>query len=423
MVTNIIYIGSNKTTFIFDFFTKKTGNIVENKNVAKLNNVELTQEQYDMISKSDEAILTGDVECYFDLSGITTNLYDGNIANLKNALNSINTNNGLIWNGTSYENYTEANKANYIDNNSIIRIKYTNPDYICIECNLKRSLDQYKVDTLPQINVGGYNCILQRNISPAWDSNSAEKLRVMWLLKKNANNYYELNFDNVTKKFNYVKCVNGKITTLSSKPQSFLKWQCINIFCEQTGIGMTMRILKNNGTIERSYNLDNTMWTGNAILYSLTRDVIGNEADVFQEFIHFRNLNISDEINNSRAKNILEENTELLDKTLSDSQTINVLPNNVYELKTNINITITITEMYNNIVLNTRTVSNDIFIQTSSRTNKIKFDITGSFESLSFTIFNKYIPETWAEMKSIFTWNDIKTIPRNKLEISHGGAK
>ena len=229
--------------------------------------------------------------------------------------------------------------------------------------------------------------ILIRGVSCAYDSTSINKQRVLWYIQKDANNYTQLYLDSTTKTFNYQKCIGGVVTTLTSNAETFLKYQVFNILCQQTSTGIEMSILKNTGTYETYSNASVTYFEGSSSLYPLTKQTIGSEADAFLDSIVYMPSQVWDD---TQAETILRgtkkgfEFAEMLNTTLSTTQTIKVYPNNQYQLKTTASTTIT--EMYNNIVLKTTTVSADTVFTTQSKTNNIKFDITGSFGLLSFKL-------------------------------------
>lgn len=128
---------------------------------------------------------------------------------------------------------------------------------------------------------------LLQGFSPAYTELTASKLRILAYIKKDANNYWQLNFDNSTKKFNLIKCVGGTLVPLSSIAQTFLKNQIFSIGFGQTSTGMALHLLKNNGAKESYSNTDTTSLTGSSSLYLLTKDTTGNESDAFASRIIF----------------------------------------------------------------------------------------------------------------------------------------
>lgn len=278
-------------------------------------------------------------------------------------------------------------------------------DYIDMRVDLTRTPDVYDATKLPQFNVPYFHQVLIKGFSPAWDSNNALKTRMLWYLRKDADNYSQLLYDSSTKKFNYKKCVNGVITYLPSGIQSFNKWQCVNIICEQTNQGMTMRILKNGGTVEKVSNTNTNTWYGMAKLYLLTSTSSGYQADAFMDKIEIKDLSTRPSgYSDEECETMLKATYNMVDMgktTLHSNATydsglnmitlnatvgwqnsyidISVLPNNTYELSGSTNGIIVIDEYYNNILLKHDSTQSIIdTFTTQSNTNKVRIYLTSS---------------------------------------------
>jgi hypothetical protein len=325
------------------------------------------------------------------------------------------------------------------DNKLYMLIYTTNPSDGTIASQV--SLDNIKLivaltrqpDVVAPISVNASQCrtILFSGFSPAYTESTAAKVRTLWYLKKDANNYSQLTFDSTTKKFNYIKCVNGVVTTLSSATQTFNKWQVYNIECSQTNAGMVMRLLKNAGTIEKVSNTDTTSFVGQAQLYSGTKDVTGSEADAWEGIVRLLDLEKLGKLGgfgDAEALAMLNgtapgyENPNLVDmskitlhsnaaydaatKTITLNATagyqnstiiIPVLPNNRYEIagiltSSSGSVYVAVNEYYNNIKLKTDsgvislTNITKTFV-TTANTNKLEIR-TQNLASGTFTFSN-----------------------------------
>lgn len=409
-LTDVIFVNKTDGTS-FEFFTN--------------NSVEVSV----MTSSRASAYL---IEC--DLTPIATALYGGSNAALLSALKSISvdvyamgsgSNSGQLGNKVTIQSFkaSSALDSGYTPNNitsSISKIsllkndtnvsvwvnalnKYyiviysgyksdgvisseVNLDYVNMKVGFTRIPDA--INNPPTITLTDTWSLLVRGFSPNWDNTIPTKNMHILNIAKDVNNRYELIFDGISsKKFKFDKIVNSatQYVTTTSLPV-FNKYCVYNILIQQKSTGMYLQLIKNNSIFESYNNTDITPLKNLMTLYLgyLTSSL---NPDAFLDSIIYMPNQVFDD---TTAESILRgtkegfEFPELLNTTLSTTQTVKVLPNNQYQLKTALSTTIT--EMYNNIVLKTTTVTADTAFITQPRTNNIKFDITGSFTGMSLKL-------------------------------------
>jgi hypothetical protein len=232
-----------------------------------------------------QGALNGSVGYGVKIKGYTTSWQDLG----SNTGTSIATVNAVLNNSA----YIQSNNAIYLlvhptyGSDGVISSSLS-LDFMQLQLLLTRQNDVVSLNplTLQQ----NYAFIIQ-GFTPSYTESTAIKNRTLLYIKKDVSNYIELNYDYSTKKFNFIKCVAGTTTTLSSNAQTFNKWQTFSIIIGQTNVGMVLRVLKNAGTVEKYTNTDVTGFTGQCSLYPLTKDVTGNEADGFISRIGKLDLN------------------------------------------------------------------------------------------------------------------------------------
>lgn len=256
---------------------------------------------------------------------------------------------------------------------------------------------------------------LVKGISFAFDTSDAND-RILLLYRIDDNNKYILH-KTTDNRIEFKKIISGVTTTLQTSVQSsFLKWQVFNILVTiDENNGTKLSILKNNSTRETVSSTDKTILHGNANLYLHNNDGTLQSNAFLQGIWYLPNVSYWDD---TLGDNILHglsgtgfENPELASGFTGTTMTINVLPNNQYQLTCNLdNKYFTIQEFYNNILLvnslntsgfvgdDTTTVvwnsNTNTYVQTlgdvlngtfkfitSAKTNNIKITLSSAFAS------------------------------------------
>lgn len=302
-----------------------------------------------------------------DLSYLCTTLYDSNNATLKtNFLNKSNIDvfgycSGIVDNinvyGLNISGYTTSwtnigydlggnaiNKSSgNLNTNSLIQSnnkiylliysKYEsdgatssvlNLDYFNLNLKLTRTPDILSVSNM-YYELSSKYAIYSR-VFLGFEQGDG-KVRTLFYIKKDSNNYIELNYNDVNKTFNYIKCVNSVITTLSTTQQNIRKWQLVNFICEQSEDGMKLSILKNNDVAEYYSNENNVSFDGDCYFYLLQKEAIGNEADSFLDcFLKINNYNFDNKADRLNVLNGTKEGFQLTTLT----KTIDIIPSLYY---------------------------------------------------------------------------------------------
>lgn len=225
------------------------------------------------------------------LTSITNDIFGGSLPALKSSYkltsncdisaygsgdnNGVETNNisYKVWNGTEYVLLNTStsnvvsninnilNNSNYIVDNNIYILMHTLPASDTIKSQINLDYFNADIDIARQPD----NVIIPETVKNTYIPTNytifakvaclkTDNKKVISQYFKDANNYIELNIEN--NKINFVKCINGVITTLSSNVLDYNKYQVIGIVVQQQNTGMKLSILKNNGECEHFSNTD-----------------------------------------------------------------------------------------------------------------------------------------------------------------------
>jgi hypothetical protein len=416
-----------------------------------------------------------------NLSTICTTLFNGNNASLKSAIKSMSIdawvqgsgiNSGAITNGITVKLWYEDGStwANYANNiiSSIAKVSIipslaqcpnrittsnkiyilltsmypsdgtvpsiANLDYINVKISFTRTAD---IINPVVINLPQYWSILIKDFIPNWDYavDRGGSYSCLLTIKDNdipTDNRITLWYYDFLDKFSLFSVDKLGITesNVNSSVQSFKRFQITNFLLENTPKGLRMRILNNNGTIEKQVSFTSSTLYGDLSLY-IGKDgssTTYNANAFFDEIVIF-NKNFDDD---TEAENLLRGNTiygydELilnnnfsngltnwltagvpsvkdgklcLDKQMSAYQTINCLPNNKYR----INVTKDLidggvkVEYY----WNTALISSDTFNNSAS-------------------ISNTFITPNYCNKVKITVYNDDSSV--NQIKVSNVSLK
>lgn len=376
----------DKYYITLNFFGKTAGSTTNNRNIAKLNNVELSQSDYNIVANEDSSTVTGEIECFFDLSVILSSIYNDNIDNLRDALKSI-SDSGLIWNNntSSYETYNTNNLSNYVSDTGIIQVKYTNPDFPQIICTFSKQPDTYDFNRVPTQRLEQNFNIYIRNLCFAYKKSI--KNNVIFTYYKDANNYYILQ-KTIDDRIEFKKVVDGVVNILASDTITFQSFQTFNIYIAININRTRMTILHNfNGNLYDYSSIDGTHIRGICKFLPLSHIAIGYECDGFYDLIRSNNKDYSDDevldilygkSSLMPTPNLFNKNNVLVDQ-ISDvgMLSIDVLPNNYFTLDVETNGgTLAVKQYYNTINLSADTlISNNstITILSHSLCNRVTF--------------------------------------------------
>lgn len=225
------------------------------------------------------------------LTSITNDIFGGSLPALKSSYkltsncdisaygsgnnNGVETNNisYKVWNGTEYillntgtsnvvSNINNIlNNSNYVVDNNIYILMHTLPasdtiksqinlDYFNAFINIARQPDNVIIpDTVKNTYIPtNYSIFVKVACLKTNDK------KVITQYYKDASNYIELNIEN--NKVNFLKCINGVVTTLSSNVLDYNKFQVLGIVAQQQNTGMKLSVLKNNSECEHFSNTD-----------------------------------------------------------------------------------------------------------------------------------------------------------------------
>lgn len=225
------------------------------------------------------------------LTSITNDIFGGSLPALKSAYkltsncdisaygsgdnNGVETNNisYKVWNGTEYvllntgtsnvvSNINNIlNNSNYVVDNNIYILMHTLPASDTIKSQINLDYFNANIDIARQPENIGIPEKLKNTYIPTNYTIFAKvaclvtnNKKIIAQYYKDTNNYIELNIQN--NKVNFVKCINGVITTLSSNVLDYNKYQVIGVIAQQQNTGMKLSILKNNGECEHFSNTD-----------------------------------------------------------------------------------------------------------------------------------------------------------------------
>lgn len=225
------------------------------------------------------------------LTSITNDIFGGSLPALKSAYkltsncdisaygsgsnNDIETNNMTyrVWNGTEYVLLNTStsdvvsninnilNNNNYVVDNNIYILMYTLPASDTIKSQINLDYFNANIDITRQPD----NVIIPDTVKNTYIPTNYTIFAKVACLKtnnkkvisqyfKDTNNYIALNIEN--NKINFIKCINGVITTLSSNVLDYNKYQVVGIVAQQQNTGMKLSVLKNNGECEHFSNTD-----------------------------------------------------------------------------------------------------------------------------------------------------------------------
>jgi len=227
----------------------------------------------------------------------------------------------------------------------------------------------------------------------------------------------------VDNRIEFVKVVNGNISNVITEVQQFSKWQVFNIIVVvDANNGTKLRLILNGGLVQTVANNDISILKGDAQFYLHGSNNL-HQGNYYLENLayitesYFNDDDICKDI--LSGANTIFINKNLIDTTISDTQNVNVLPNNYYKLKTNSEINIS--GQYSNINLTSKLVTTDTIFKTSSVTNNIKLTIVGSFTGIELTRCDLSTDTTWGEEINN-TWGELSQIEVEDLDIYHGGV-